>query len=152
MGDLSQHTEYQNDKIYAMENHQGKRLREYIRSSGVTMAWITQKLGHGSNNTIFNWCERDKLTIEMLAELSKIFPDIMGQFPEVEWKKVSLMVEESPSEYGTSGDTKCQRQLEKVMDAHLELMERFNSLMSNHLDLTMKYGDLQDKYLKATAP
>ncbi len=132
--------------------NQGQRLRDFIQDKDLSFLQVTRRLRHGSKTTLHNWFERDELNMDMFSQLVKIFPDIMDRFPEVEWKRVNAMVQEDVEPYGTNGDTKCHKRLDRLMDDHLELLKRFNTLMQNHVELTTKYGDLHEKYLKATAP
>jgi hypothetical protein len=134
-----------------MKNH-GQRLREFIQDKDLSFLQVTRRLGHGSKTTLHNWFERDELNMNMFSQLVKVFPDIMNHFPEIEWKRVSSMVEEEAETYGTNGDTKCEKRLDRLLEDHLDLLKRFNQLMQNHVELTQNYGQLQEKYLKSAAP
>lgn len=115
--------------------NQGARLRKYIQEKDLSFRQVTRRLGHGSVNTIHAWCRRDELSLDQFADLVKIFPDIMAEFPEVEWQRVNSMVQEEQATYGTSNGTDCQSRLDRLMRDHLDLLKRYN-------DITQKYVEL----------
>ena len=115
--------------------NQGARLRKYIRDNDLSFRQVTRRLGHGSVNTIHAWCKRDELSLDMFAQLMGVFPDIMSEFPEVEWQRVTSIVQEEQADYGTRSASDCQKRLDQLMKDHLDLLQRYN-------DITQKYVEL----------
>lgn len=117
-----------------MEN-QGKRLRAYIQSKDLSFSQVSRRLGHGSKNTLHNWFDREELSMDMFSQLASIFPSIMNDFPEVEWKKVNSMAQEEAGIYGSKKGTTCEERLERLMNDHLELLKMYNQLSMKYVEL-----------------
>lgn len=118
--------------------NQGKRLRVFIESKDLSFLQVSRRLGHGSKTTLHNWFKREELTLDMFNQLVRIFPDIMADFPEVEWKTINSMVTEEDMTYGPSSDTKCQQRLDRLMSDHLDLLKRYNELSEKYVELAQK--------------
>lgn len=117
-----------------MEN-QGKRLRAYIQQQDLSFSQVSRRLGHGSKNTLHNWFDREELNMDMFSQLVQVFPSIMSEFPEVEWKNVNMMVKEETSPYGTKKGTTCQERLDRLMSDHLDLLKMYNELSMKYVEL-----------------
>ena len=73
--------------------------------------------------------------MDMFSQFVKVFPNIMSEFPEVEWKRLNSMVEEDSALYGIKNGTNCQARLDRLMSDHLDLLKMYNELSMKYVEL-----------------
>jgi hypothetical protein len=105
-------------------NHQGAKLRTYLKSKGIKISQVTNVLNHGSKNTIHNWFKKPILNNASLKQLSTIYPDIVELFPEVDWE---VMLPKPSAEL--------EVQVLKLQNEYSELNSKYLRLLEEHVEL-----------------
>lgn len=103
--------------------HQGKKLKQYIKKQDFSFSQVSRKLNQRSKNTIHNWFDREELSANMFSQLVTLFPNIMDEFPDVEWKpkKVAVVaIDESGAHW---------------REKYFQLTEDFTALSKKYTDL-----------------
>lgn len=132
---IAQLIEHQRYKIYNVKAH-GVRLRKFLEGKDLSFSQVTRRLGHGSRNTLLNWFEREELTSNMWSKLVGVFPDIMSEFPDVEWGSITQTpskVEEPGAVYDPKDLRDCRSELEVLRKDHIELLARYNKMMEQYV-------------------
>lgn len=119
---------------------QGERLRSYFRNEGVKLVTAAKKL-EIHVNTLQNWLHSEELDISVFARLGKHWPNIMEEFPEVEWRKVPSETIDPSAFYLNQADAACREQLASLNNRYINLLERHNELLEKHLLLQEKLID-----------
>lgn len=116
---------------------QGARLRKYLKREGIKFVVAAQRLGIHVN-TLHNWMAQESLELGIFGRLARVWPDIMEEFPEVEWRRIGSDVRDSASVYLTMAEAETQRKFQELSDRYTQLLERYNALLEKYVLLQIQ--------------
>jgi hypothetical protein len=119
---------------------QGPRLRTYFKLHGIKLVAAATKLGIHVN-TLQNWLSSSELELKAFARLAEHWPDVMDEFPEVEWRKVPSNVMEPNVHYLSKADSACLEKLTEINQRYIALLERHNALLEKYLALKERVSE-----------
>jgi hypothetical protein len=111
---------------------QGPRLRAYFKLHGVKLIAAASKLGVHVN-TLQNWLKSSELELRVFSNLAEHWPDIMDEFPEVEWRRIPTTVAEPSMSYMSRADSACLDRLANLNQRYIALLENHNELLEKYL-------------------
>ena len=103
---------------------QGPRLRAYFKIRGVKLVAAAYKLGVHVN-TLQNWLKSSELELKVFSNLAEHWPDIMDEFPEVEWRRIPTAAMEPSMSYMSRADSACLDRLANLNQRYIALLEKY---------------------------
>jgi len=105
--------------------HRGKKSEEAVRSSGINLKALAEKM-HLSRNTLYAWFKEPQLSIDNMLRLSEhIGYGWLMDFPEIQKLVRTDIVEEDGADYGLKEEIKSSYQM---LMRYTSVLEEVNEL------------------------
>ena len=106
-------------------------MRKFFRASGISYARAARDL-KVNPNTVYNWMDKDDLSVEHVIRISKVYSDVKEYYPEINWSAHSVSGTGLNEEDIQHLSEECRQRLYAWQVKYLGLMSRYTELLERH--------------------